>query len=31
MNDRRQQDYDGELNYEYIKLQSATIGNTIHA
>jgi hypothetical protein len=23
MNDRRQEDYDGQLNYEYIKLQSA--------
>jgi hypothetical protein len=22
MNDRRQQDYDGQLNYEYIKIQS---------
>ncbi len=23
MNNRRQQDYDGQLNYEYIKIQSA--------
>lgn len=32
MNDRRQQDYDGQLNYEYIKIQStaASSSKTTH-
>ncbi|CAF3241348.1 unnamed protein product [Rotaria sp. Silwood2] len=31
MNNRRQQDYDGQLNYEYIKIQSAAISNKINS
>jgi hypothetical protein len=30
MSDRRQDDYDGQLNYEYIKLQSAAPSNRTH-
>jgi hypothetical protein len=30
MNDKRQQDYDGQLDYEYIKIQSAAVLNTSH-
>ena len=28
MSDRRQEDYDGQLNYEYIKIQSVASSNT---
>ncbi|CAF1258656.1 unnamed protein product [Rotaria sordida] len=29
MNNKRQQDYDGQLNYEYIKVKSAAVSNRI--
>ncbi|CAF4910996.1 unnamed protein product [Rotaria sp. Silwood1] len=31
MNNRRQQDYDGQLNYEYIKMQSAAVSNRLES
>ncbi len=30
MNDKRQPDYDGQLNYEYIKIQSTAKSNATH-
>ncbi|CAM2723891.1 unnamed protein product [Rotaria socialis] len=31
MNNKRQQDYDGQLSYEYIKIQSAAVSDPIHS